>query len=73
MTRVRSSPVIVNVACAASEPGPISWLVITPSMSTSGVPLTVAMSTTRTSGMFAPPASRKMVCKGEFVLSVKRS
>src|SRR5829696_140544 len=70
MTRVRSSPVTVRVAPAASAPGPISWLVITPSTSTCGVPLTVAMITTRTSGIGLPPESRKRVCSGEEVFNV---
>src|SRR5688500_8653023 len=70
MTRDRSSPVTVRVALAASAPGPISWLVITPSTSTCGVPLMVATMTTRTSGIGLPPESRKRVCSGDEVFNV---
>src|SRR5262249_29449152 len=73
MTRERSSPVTVSVACPASLPDVIWWFVITPSISTSGVPLTVTTISTRTSGIDAPPARRKSVCSGERVLRVNVS
>src|SRR5262245_41517028 len=40
-----------------------------PSISTAGVPLIVATSTTRTSGMAEAPASKNDVCKSERLLS----
>src|SRR5277367_4326010 len=44
-----------------------------PSISTSGMPLIVAISITRTSGMGDPPLTRNSVCRGDALLSVKES
>src|SRR5215813_11305337 len=46
---------------------------MSPSISTSGVPLTVSIKTTRTSGIGVPPAIRKSVCNTDLLLSVKTS
>src|SRR5581483_8000737 len=61
---------MLSVAWAPSAPWLISWLVMTPSISTWGRPLIVATSRTRTSGMLAPPASKNSVCNGELVVRV---
>ena len=63
----------VSVDCPGSLLGETWWLVITPSMMTSGVPLTVTIRITRSTGGIEPPASRKIVCSGERLLSVKVS
>ena len=43
----------------------ISWWVMTPSTSTSVTPATWTATTTRSSGIAAPPVSRNSVCRGE--------
>src|SRR3954470_2276507 len=64
---------MVRVDGPPFSPGASSWFVITPSISTSGVPFTVATMTTRIRGMDPPPARRKRVCSGELLESEKES
>src|SRR5438445_1216363 len=65
-----SWPLTVSVEWLASLPGAMCWSVMKPSISTSGVPLIVAMRITRTSGIGEPPLIRKSVWSGELLLSV---
>ena len=69
MTAVRSFPFSVSVDVPPGVGELIWWCVITPSISTSGVPLVVTTITTRTIGGITPPDRRKSVCSGEFLLS----
>lgn len=67
MTRVRSSPFIVRVVIPSLASGDTVWSVMTPSMRTLFWPLTVTATTTRTRGIGIPEASKKMVCRGDWM------
>jgi len=69
---VRSVPVSVSVDWPFSPPC-TSWRVMTPSISTSGVPFMVTMMMTRMKGTRLPPVSRNRVCSGDFWLNWKVS
>ena len=73
ITAVRSSPVTAGSSAPRPSPAATCVLVTTPSISTCGVPLTVATTITRTIGIGLPPASRNSVGSGERLLSVNDS
>src|SRR5690348_4154374 len=70
ITVLRSSPVTCSVVWRWSAPGTTSVRVTTPSISTCGMPFTVATTITRSSGTTPPPESRNSVCSGERTLKL---
>src|SRR5580704_5610742 len=73
MTAVRSLPRTVRVEFELCGPGATVVSSATPSIRTLLEPLSVATITTRRIGGIAPPARRKIVCSGDWLLSVKAS
>src|SRR5437867_9329220 len=73
MTVLMSSPVTVSVEAPALGPGVTSWRVITPSVSTSGVPFTVATTITRSARSAALAATSSSPWSGDWFASVKLS